>query len=74
MNLNRFKKTWMKYVKIWNQFIIQSLLILIWFFILTPTALLRRAFQKLLSPKAKKLETFYKKSDKLKPDHFLRPF
>ena len=74
MNLNRFKEIWMTYIKLWNQFVIQTFLILIWFLILTPTALLRRSFQKLFSSKPKKSETFFKKSDKIDPDHFLRSF
>jgi len=74
MKLKHFKKTWIKYVKIWNEFVIQAFLIIIWVFILTPTALIRRVFLKLFSSQPKKLETFFKKSDTLNDDHFLRPF
>lgn len=74
MKSRAIKKVYIKYVKLWNQFVIQAFLILIWLFILTPTALIRRMVQNLFSAKSKKPESFFKKSAKIDPDHFLRPF
>jgi len=74
---NTFKKTWMKYVRLWNEFVIQVVLIVIWFFVLTPTAVIRRGLLKVFYRKqssVKKVKTFYKKSDSLDKNHFVRPF
>jgi len=74
--MKNLKKGWKRYVKLYNGFVIQSFLILIWFLILSPTALLKKAFQKIFfsSSHSNKNKSFFKKSDKIEPDHFLRPF
>ena len=68
------KNNWIKYVKLWNQTVIQLVLIMIWFLVLTPTALLKRGFQRIFISKQKPRKSFLKKSTPLNSDHFLMPF
>ena len=72
--IKSIKKIWIKYVKIWNHFVIQLVLIMIWFLVLTPTALLKRSFKRIFTSKQKAQKSFFKKSTALNSDHFLMPF
>ena len=67
------KRGWMKGVHAWNQTVILIFLFLIWWLLLTPTALLWRFFRRGPS-RGEKGESVLKKSPSLLPDHFKRPF
>lgn len=67
------KRGWMKGVHAWNQTVILLFLFLIWWLLLTPTALLWRFFKR-DSSHEEKGESVLKKSPPLLPDHFKRPF
>ena len=72
--LKSIKKTWLKFVRVWNNMVILCILILIWFFILTPTGIFRRFFRKMVYNKEKRRTSFLKKSSPLRPDHYKNPF
>ena len=67
-------KAWLKFAKLWNNTMIIVLLLVIWLFILTPTALIRRFFQTIKNKSATEPDSFLKKSEKLDSEHFIRPF
>ena len=67
-------KFWMKIVSLWNKAVISIFLFIIWFFILTPTALIKRAVQAIKNKNKKEPESFLKKSISLDSKHFTKPF
>ena len=66
--------SWMKFTGLWNKTVIFILLLVIYFLILTPTALIRRLFQILKNRQIKKADSFLKKSINLDSEHFTKPF
>ena len=74
IDMNTFKKLWIKYVSLWNKGVIYIVLVIIWFLILTPTALIRKIFQRLFFLKQKEQNSFLKKSTQLSLSHFTKPF
>ena len=67
------KNTWIKYVTIYNKTVITCLLTLVWFLVLTPTAIIRRFFLIIFTPKKKK-DSFLIKTPPLSSNHFKNPF
>lgn len=67
-------KAWMKFVFLWNKTVIFTFILIIWFFILTPTAFVRRLFRRIKSLWNNKKDSFLKKSQSLSVENFTRPF
>ena len=74
MDRQSIKKIWFKYVSLWNKGVIFIVLCIIWLLILTPTAIIRRFFQKIFYEKQKKQTSFLKKSSAISSNHFTQPF
>ena len=68
------KKYWLKFVTLWNNTVIYCFLLVIWFLVLTPTAIIRRFFLKIFYYKKKNSKSFLKKSPTVLPEHFKNPF
>ena len=71
--LKSLKKAWLRFVTVWNRTVIFCLLFVIWFLVLSPTAVIRRLFQKMFYSR-KEGKSFLKKSSSLASDHFKNPF
>ena len=71
--LKRLLKRWIKIVAVFNNALIFVLLLVIWIFILTPTAFLRKLFQ-IIKPAKEQPKSWLKKSISLDPKHFIKPF
>ena len=74
MNTKVIKKSWFKCVALWNNTVIFCLLLIIWLLVLTPTAIVKKLFQKKFQLKEKNKNSFLKKSTSVLPDHFKQPF
>ena len=72
--LKSVKKIWLEFVALWNRTVVFCLLVLIWFLVLTPTAIVRRYLQRMFSSKQTKKTSFLKKSFPISPNHFKTPF
>ena len=68
------KRLWFKYVAVWNRIVISTALFIVWLFVLTPTALIRRFLKKTMPVKSSRDTSFLKKSPPVSSDHWTQPF